>query len=116
MEIADRRYIVYKEYNEKFPQKFTVNTLKLVGDNTAILIKNNSKQTRMIFEKGRRHHCPYYTEFGTLIFGVFTSDICFSADEFGGKLELRYTLDVNSSLISKNELNLNFKKIGNEEK
>lgn len=116
MQINDKKYIIYKEYSDVYPQKYTVNTLKLVGFNLASLIKNNSKQTRMIFEKNKRHYCPYYTEFGTLTFGVFTNNINFSGSDIGGKLFLSYTLDMNSALISENELQLSFKKINDKEK
>ncbi len=109
--MGDKKYIVYKEYIGETPSDFVVNTLKITKDNCVELIKNNIKQTRMIFEKNRRNNCLYHTDFGALTFGVFTSDIDFSGDELGGKLKLKYTLDMNSSLISANELNVEFKKI-----
>ncbi len=110
-QIENKKYIIYKEYSDKSPEEYTINTLKLVDSEVATLIKNNSQQTRMIFEKNKRHYCPYYTEFGTLTFGIFTNNIHFNGDELSGKLFLSYTLDMNSSLISECELNLNFKKI-----
>lgn len=109
--MGDKKYIVYKEYMGSTPDDYIVNTLKIAGDSCAELIKNNIKQTRMIFEKNRRNHCLYHTEFGTMTFGVFTSEIEFGGDEKGGNLKLKYTLDMNSTLISKNELDIKFKRI-----
>lgn len=109
--MGDKKYIVYKEYIGETLGNFIVNTLKIKNDNCVELIKNNVKQTRMIFEKNRRNNCLYNTDFGTLAFGVFTSNIDFKGDELGGNLKLKYTLDMNSSLISANELNIEFKKI-----
>ncbi len=109
---GSKKYIVYKEYTGEILNDCVVNTLKIEGnDDCAVLIKNNSKQTRMIFEKNRRHYCPYSTDLGAITFGVFTNDISFSGNEASGNLNLRYTLDMNSSLISSNELNIKFRKV-----
>ena len=111
MQVGDKKYIIYKEYMGNTKKDFTVNTIKITGENSAGLIKNNAKQTHMIFEKNRRNHCLYHTDFGTMMFGIFASEIEFSGDELGGKLKLKYTLDMNSELISANELDIKFKKI-----
>ena len=111
VKVEDKKYIVYKVYDNENPNKFTINTLKISGSDFATLIKNNVKQTRMVFEKNKRHHCPYCTEFGVITLGVFTSIVDFSEDDFGGSLHLKYSLDMNSSLLSVNELNIKFRKV-----
>ena len=67
MQINDKKYIIYKEYSDVYPQKYTVNTLKLVGFDLATLTKNNSKQTRMIFEKNKR---PFRRAFISMVIGA----------------------------------------------
>lgn len=111
VQMGDKKYIVYKEYIGKTQDNFVVNTLKIIGKNCAVLIKNNLKQTRMIFEKNRRHYCPYHTDLGTITFGVFTDLIDFKEKASGGSVHLRYSLDMNAALVSENELNIEFKKV-----
>ncbi len=115
VKIKNKKYITYKVYDNEKPDRFTVNTLKIVGNDFATLIKNNVKQTRMIFEKNRRHYCPYYTDFGVVTMGVFTSVIDFKENPLGGSLRLKYSLDMNSSLMSVNEINIEFKKLDKKE-
>ena len=62
--------------------------------------------TRLILEQGRRHLCLYDTGYGTLSVGVFTSELRSSLGKRGGKLNVKYTLDIDSNLSSRNEIQI----------
>ncbi len=98
-----KRYISYKEYDEYNPKKFQTATLEIDGQNRLTMMKSGS-QTKLILEKGKRHNCVYDTEYGTMNLGVFTSILKNDLTDTGGKLEVNYTLDIDSSLASKNSL------------
>ncbi len=68
-------------------------------------MRDNSA-TRLILEKGKRHLCQYDTGYGSLMVGVFTSSFESTLNEQGGSLRVRYTLDINSSLSSNNEISI----------
>ena len=63
----------------------------------------------MILEKGRRHLCLYDTGYGMLTVGVFTSQLDSSLGEQGGRVDIKYTLDIDSNLSSSNEITVEVK-------
>ena len=102
---GDHWYIVYKEYDEDNPNRYQTSILKVEKNNKVTLMRGNSS-TRLILEKGKRHLCQYDTGYGTLMVGVFTSSFESTLNEQGGSLRVRYTLDINSSLSSNNEISI----------
>ena len=71
-----------------------------------VTMSRSGYSTRLILEKGRRHLCLYDTGFGSLTVGVYTSRLDVDLDDTGGKLEIAYTLDVDSNLSSQNLLSV----------
>lgn len=96
------RYITYKEYDEDNPSVHRTNIIK-VEDSKVTLIRPHST-TRLILEPGKRHLCMYDTGFGPVTIGVFTDYIKSTLGDKGGKLDIRYTLDIDSNLSSINLL------------
>ncbi len=104
---GDSRYIVYKEYDtEDTENKKAAQTsvLKVDGDSKVTLMRGGAGSTRLILERGKRHLCPYDTGYGCMMIGVFTSKVKSELDDLGGRLEVNYTLDINASLSSLNEI------------
>lgn len=97
------RYIAYKEYDEENPNISRTAIIK-VENNEKVTMSKTGCATRLILQKGQRHSCLYDTDFGQLQMGVFTSELKNDLSDDGGKLKINYTLDINSSLSSKNEL------------
>ena len=84
---GDHWYIAYKEYDEDDPNRYQTSILKI--------------------ESGEKVNlCQYDTGYGSLMVGVFTSSFESTLNEQGGSLRVRYTLDINSSLSSNNEISI----------
>lgn len=105
-EKGDKKYIVYKEYDENFPDKFKTCIIKIDNENMVTLIKNDIAQTKLILEKGKRHYSPYYTDVGSMTLGVFTNYVDFEYYEDKVVLNLKYSLEFNSNLMSINEIKI----------
>ena len=60
--------------------------------------------SQLMVEEGKRHQCTYDTGCGTIILGVSGSRIAADLDEQGGTLEFHYSLDVNTALVSENDV------------
>lgn len=101
-----KQYIAYKEYGENGKDPVT-SVLKIEKNKVEMIHTGDS--TRLILEKGQRHSCQYDTGFGSLMVGVFTSNISSTLGKNGGNLKINYTLDINSSLSSKNEISITVK-------
>ena len=63
----------------------------------------------LFIEKGKKHHCHYGTEYGEMLLGISASRIVNNMTEDGGDMYFKYTIDVNSALVSENEIYLNVK-------
>lgn len=98
-------YISYKE-SEATGLEGVTTTLKVDGQSSVTLIRNGSARSRMILEKGRRHLCQYDTGYGPLMVGVSGTRIRSTLGDLGGELDFYYTLDVNSSLLSENQVSV----------
>ncbi len=98
------RFILYKEYDDDDANVFRTALLKV--EPGMVTMSRSGSSTRLILEKGRRHLCLYDTGFGTLTVGVYTSRLDVDLDDTGGKLEIAYTLDVDSNLSSQNLLSV----------
>lgn len=101
---GDSRYIVYKEYDTENHNSAQTSVLKVDGSSKVTLMRGGAAKTRLILESGKRHVCPYDTGYGCMMIGVFTSKVKSELDDMGGRLEVNYTLDVNASLSSLNEI------------
>ena len=101
--------INYKEYDEDLPDKFFNNLVK-VENETVTISRKGPLSSQLILEKGKRHQCMYQTIEGTLSIGVFTKTLNNNLNENGGSLEVIYTLDFNSDLVSENRFKIDIEK------
>ena len=83
--------------------------LSCFGNSRASMERIGTAPSTLIIEKNKKHHCHYGTPYGELMVGVYTHMIDNSLTENGGKLYFKYTLDVNSSYVSDNEVYINVK-------
>ncbi len=86
-----------------------VTTVSCIGESHASMTRDGAYETRLVIEKNRRHHCSYGTEYGQLLMGIYTTRIINRMTENGGELYFKYTIDLNSALISENEVYMNVK-------
>lgn len=101
MKKNDRFFIGYKEYDEENPNEHYDNLIK-VEPHMVTIIRRGPTGSRLMLEKGRRHQCLYQTMAGDLMIGVFTRTLQNRLHEHGGTLEVSYTLDFNTDLVSEN--------------
>ena len=101
MKKKDHYYIGYKEYDEDNPETFFNNLIK-VEDDTVTINRKGPMRSQLMLQRGRRHQCIYQTLAGDLSIGVFTKTLENRLTEKGGVLEVSYTLDFNTDLVSEN--------------
>ena len=74
-----------------------------------VTMMRSGSATRLILEQGKRHLCLYDTGYGTMTVGVFTSSLSSSLGEQGGRIDIQYTLDIDSNLSSSNGITVEIK-------
>ena len=98
----DHCYIGYKEYEENNPNDYSDNLIK-VENEIVTISRKGSTRSQLMLEKGKRHQCVYQTPMGDLMIGVYTKSMKSTLTEKGGTLEVSYTLDFNTDLVSENK-------------
>lgn len=103
------RYISFTEYEDEAPYHGHRKVLK-IEDNGTVTMLHPGTPTRLVLQKGKRHKCMYDTGVGLLSLGVFTESMRHDLSREGGKLFIRYTLDIDAHLSSRNEILVTLKK------
>ena len=81
----------------------SVTTIKVEGCKNASIVRAGTANSVLSLEIGRKHFCQYGTPYGNLQIGVYTHAID-NTIQHDGRLYLKYTLDLNSSFLSDNEI------------
>lgn len=94
------------QYNESEATGFDGSTtiVKVKADKLVSIIRKGKVTSELTIEKGTKHHCHYGTPFGDFVVGIFAHSIINEIKDFKGQLYLKYTIDINSSYVSDNEI------------
>lgn len=84
-------------------------TLKLEGNRRVTMIRFGGGESSLNIEKGVRHQCQYDTGYGSLLIGVNGDEIESGLTDDGGSYRFKYSLDINTALVSTNEIRLTVK-------
>lgn len=107
--VSGSSYSISYEDSEATGFKGSVTEIIIEENKYASVIRKGSAASELILETGRKHHCQYGTPYGTMEIGVYTNAIKNELTENGGDLYFKYTLDINSSYVSENEIIINIK-------
>ncbi len=93
-------------YNETEATGFegSKTVLSCYGNKRASICRSGSVSSNLIIDKDKKQHCLYGTPYGDLMVGIYTHSIINELNEDGGNLYMKYTVDINSSYVSDNEI------------
>lgn len=98
------------EYDEKDEDDTVFRTiLSIDREGIATLQRDGPQANRMTIQRGQRHLCHYDTPFGVLNIGVFGEQVAHNLTDSGGEVYMRYTIDINSAMQSRNEVKITVK-------
>lgn len=81
-------------------------TLKIERNGRVTLTRKGSANSHLVLQKGVRHVGSYNVYGGSMEIGVYANEVDCNITEEGGSLRLIYTLDMNTSMFSRNELSI----------
>ena len=81
-----------------------------VGKNYVSLQRNGAVNTQMLFMENRKTSTYYSTPYGNLTIGIFTDKLDIDINKDGGKINVDYYLDINSSQSSKNNFEIEIRR------
>ncbi len=97
-------FVISYEESEVTGFSGSTTSLTIDGDNIVNLKRTGTAPSDLILEKDRKHYCHYGTPYGDFTMGIFTHCIYNDISEDGGEMYLKYTVDINSSYVSDNEI------------
>lgn len=74
-----------------------VSTLFRVEPDKVILNRSGKLNSQMVFQKGVRHDSLYQMDFGALLITVCAKHIAVQLDEYGGIVDLSYSIEIEQS-------------------
>lgn len=100
----------YIDYEESEATGFEGSHAQLCVDkNMMTMTRTGTAFSNLVFENGVRHFCHYGTEYGDCMVGITTQELKYQLGGDGGAINLKYTVDVNSGLVTENEIIINIK-------
>ena len=94
------------KYDESEATGFEGSTtiINVKNDRLISILRRGKTNSELTIEIGTKHYCHYGTPFGDFVVGIFAHTIQNEINDFQGRLYLKYTIDINSSYISDNEI------------
>lgn len=105
----DTFYISYED-SEATGFNGSVTEISVRENRYASIIRTGTTNSDLIIEIGKKHHCRYETPYGSMNIGIYTHSIKNELSKEGGNLYMKYTIDINSSYMSDNEIILSIRK------
>lgn len=107
----DGSYFISYDESELLEMDDVKTTLYIHSDNTVVLHRTGSLQSRLVVQEGVRNNCFYNTPQGELIIGIFGEEVKHNLSSLGGDISMHYTIDSNLKLISHNVINISIKEV-----
>lgn len=83
--------------------------LSVYGDEKVVMNRTGDFMSNLIVEMGRKHYCQYGTPYGEIVVGINSKEIKSELDEYGGKVNFKYVIDVNSSYVGDFDVTIDVK-------
>lgn len=84
-------------------------TRVLVDRNGVLITRSGAVTMHMAFEEGRKNYFNYDTPYGSVTMGLSTQSIKNELTPGGGRLEVRYLLDLDNTMTTRNKVEINIK-------
>ena len=79
-------------------------TLLTVDNDIVTILRTGLYPSQLVFEKGRRYHSLYHTDYGDLTVAVNTESIRWQPRPVGGTLDIQYALEIEHAHASTSQL------------
>lgn len=112
-DLSEQDGSLYLSYDESEATGFegSRTTLRIQDSSCVTMNRTGVARTQLIVEKGKRHQCVYDTGCGDMFIGVLGNYISSTMTNKGGKLDFKYSLDINTSLASENEVSIDVREM-----
>ena len=108
----DGEYYISYDEGQIFENKDKVSTKLFIKSNDSVILqRSGALKSKMVIEKGKRNTCFYSTMAGDLVIGIFGESVDYDFTENGGYVNLKYTIDSDLRVISRNSVNISIREV-----
>ena len=104
----DKIYIIYDETDETGKK---TDTMIKFSSTQVVMHRSGAVNNRMVVEVGKRHSSLYSTPLGSFVLDIYGESVKSTLNESGGTLSLIYTLNMNTSPVGKNRIEITVKEV-----
>ena len=104
-------YLGYDETEMMGVGGFVKTSIYIKPDNSVILQRTGSVESRLVVEEGKRSVCCYNTSAGELLIGIFGEKVKTDLTPKGGEISMKYTIDSNLRLVSRNSVKISVREV-----
>lgn len=109
--IKDGSYFISYYDNKLADSPSSSKTIMYIKENSVVIQRTGDFSSRLVVEKGAKNACLYSTPHGDLTLSIFGKKIESNLNEKGGSLDLNYTIDANSKLLSQNVVKISIREV-----
>lgn len=80
-----------------------------VEPDEVLITRSGTVNMQMVFAEGRKHYFNYETPYGSMTMGLATQSIKNELSRDGGRLEVRYLMDLDSTMTTRNKVEIEIK-------
>ncbi len=104
--IKDNEVLISYDEPDTIGSKGVKTRLRYKAPDTVILSRSGALESRLEIRKNTRSSCLYSTAVGDMMLGIFGEKVECLVDENGGTINLSYSIDANSRLLSRNQVDM----------
>jgi uncharacterized beta-barrel protein YwiB (DUF1934 family) len=105
---GDKYYVSYQENQISSYSDNITTTLKIDGDRVS-MTRFGEINTHMVFSEGTKHLGYYETPFGSFTIGVMSDNVDVRLSDEGGKIHIKYLLEIDNNTRATHDLTLSIK-------
>lgn len=104
----------YTEQQEP-PEEPVYVQVRLRRDQTeAEILRTGTYGSCLTIARGQRNLCRYGTPYGDVLMGIYGKAVEIQENAADGRVQLRYEIDINGTLASKNQLKIDYRITGSQ--
>lgn len=109
--IKNGEYFISYDEGQMLGEGTKIKTSLIIKPDSVVLQRSGAVKSRMLIKKGERNTCFYSTPYCNMVIGIYGEEIKYNLSEKGGELTLKYNIDSDLKLVSKNSVDISVREV-----
>lgn len=109
--IKDGEFFISYDEGQMLGDGTEIKTSLIIKPDSVVLQRSGAIKSRMVIQKSARNTCFYSTPYCNMVIGIYGEEIKYDLSEKGGNLSLKYNIDSDLQLVSKNSVDIRVREV-----